>query len=582
MVRGTGTNALANTQARATIRVSFSVAPLSVPDLTVLSQDEQVALTWTGPGPLWAGISIRWTVSYKRSADAVWINAGTGTALARTISGLDNDVSYDFRVRAADADDPSRPASPWSATVSATPSGADVRIPTNFHVERTYVHGTVHAAVVSNFNPPNGGDAPTAYQVRYRAGLPGDGFANWSERVLVSNFAQTRHLFTHLARNTAYILQVRALVGNATGPWATITVTTPYLGIPADFRVVRSYTEGIRSASIVTDFNPPDGGLAPDGYQARYRAGVPNDGGTGWSPWVSVSNFANTGHLFHTLSRNTAHILELRATSGATGIGPTTSITATTPDTPDADIVNVTVSSVSTVPEDGTFQFTVTVEGIFDSYTVVWSIANAGVGSIDPRTGLYSTGDISGDRQASVLVRATVTAVGTGPNAKDGTTAMNSGDEWFSIAYFPAPTVFAVAGNGIVDLTWSNIPAAWTGADVRWTISRKLTSGTVWTNLGAVSTNSYRATGLVNGTSYDFRVRADDAADPTRPDSPWSRTVSATPSAPLPPLRVFANGPYSGLTGASISLDASSTGGVRPFASVYWLSLIHIPSPRDS
>ncbi len=196
---------------------------------------------------------------------------------------------------------------------------------------------------------------------------------------------------------------------------------------------------------------------------------------------------------------------------------------------PPVTITSVTVGTVDTVPEAGTVQFTVAVAGNFDSYTTVWSVVS-GLGSIDS-DGVYSTGDI-GPQTSNVAatVRATVTAIGDGTNADVGHSATATDDEAFVVAPYPAPTLVAASGDGRVDLSWA-IPSAWSAFSLRWDVQRKLTSASSWTQVAQVTSPSYRASGLNNGTSYDFRVRATDPAGaPVTPDSPWSGTVSATPA----------------------------------------------------
>ena len=195
-------------------------------------------------------------------------------------------------------------------------------------------------------------------------------------------------------------------------------------------------------------------------------------------------------------------------------------------------------------PEAGTVQFTVAVAGNFDSYTTVWSVVS-GLGSIDS-DGVYSTGDI-GPQTSNVAatVRATVTAIGDGTNADVGHSATATDDEAFVVAPYPAPTLVAASGDGRVDLSWA-IPSAWSAFSLRWDVQRKLSSASSWTQVAQVTSPSYRASGLNNGTSYDFRVRAiDPAGAPVTPDSPWSGTVSATPEAlayPYPDAQ--SGGPY--------------------------------------
>ncbi len=200
----------------------------------------------------------------------------------------------------------------------------------------------------------------------------------------------------------------------------------------------------------------------------------------------------------------------------------------------------------------------------------------SGLGSIDS-DGVYSTGDIGYQTSnVAATVRATVTAIGDGTNADVGHSATATDDEAFVVAPYPAPTLVAASGDGRVDLSWA-IPSAWSAFSLRWDVQRKLSSASSWTQVAQVTSPSYRASGLNNGTSYDFRVRAiDPAGAPVTPDSPWSGTVSATPEAlayPYPDAQ--SGGPYVGtITSAggtaSVRVTGTVTGGTPPFNQVGW------------
>ena len=92
----------------------------------------------------------------------------------------------------------------------------------------------------------------------------------------------------------------------------------------------------------------------------------------------------------------------------------------------------------------------------------------------------------------------------------------------------PAP--MATAGNGVLDWVW-DIPdtcgAAITGFTIQWRVT-----GAGWSeiNSAVVTGNSYRLTGLANGTEYEARVKATNGQG----DSDWSETGSGTPVATVP------------------------------------------------
>lgn len=90
-----------------------------------------------------------------------------------------------------------------------------------------------------------------------------------------------------------------------------------------------------------------------------------------------------------------------------------------------------------------------------------------------------------------------------------------------------APTgVTATAALGQVTLAWSAVPSA-TSYTVYWKTSPGVTTAD---GSYTSATNGYVDSGLINGTTYYYRVSASNANGP----SPLSAEVSATPNAPLP------------------------------------------------
>lgn len=102
----------------------------------------------------------------------------------------------------------------------------------------------------------------------------------------------------------------------------------------------------------------------------------------------------------------------------------------------------------------------------------------------------------------------------------------------------PAPAaapenVSAAAGNGEVQLSWNAVAGA---TDYRVFRTTNGTFGT--TPIATVVTPGYLNTGLVNGTTYSYRVAAHNAGG----DGPFSAVVSATPgAAPIAPTNLSAS-----------------------------------------
>jgi len=88
---------------------SNSVTPATVPDaptaVTATPGNKQVSLTWISP--VWNGGSVitDYVIEYKLTSGATWtvFADGISTANTVTVTGLTNNLSYDFRISAANA-----------------------------------------------------------------------------------------------------------------------------------------------------------------------------------------------------------------------------------------------------------------------------------------------------------------------------------------------------------------------------------------------------------------------------------------------------------------------------------------------
>ena len=193
-----------------------------------------------------------------------------------------------------------------------------------------------------------------------------------------------------------------------------------------------------------------------------------------------------------------------------------------------ARIDSVVIAAVSSVDEASTFQFRATVRGTYDTSSLAWSLVS-GSGSMSA-SGLYQADSVA--TNDAIVVRVTATVRGTGANALAGTSDTASDDESFTVTAAPAPSLTTSAGAGEVRCSWSRVPGA---AD--YDLQYKLSSSSSWRNIAGIGNiTSYTVSGLTNGSSYDFRVRANDPpGSPVTVDTSWSGTASATPVAPPTP-----------------------------------------------
>ncbi len=96
----------------------------------------------------------------------------------------------------------------------------------------------------------------------------------------------------------------------------------------------------------------------------------------------------------------------------------------------------------------------------------------------------------------------------------------------------------ATPGDGSVTLTWLE-PSSDGGAVIdQYQVQAALSAAGPWVDVASPTTRSYSATFLLNGTTYQFQVRAHNAAG----WGPWSSVVSATPrTVPTAPTGLWAS-----------------------------------------
>lgn len=110
--------------------ITLTSAPTLV-STGVVGGRKQVTVTWSAPASTGDSAVSKYLVYYKKSTDSTWTEIDTGsTALSRTITGLENNTTYNVRVAAWNgASDVIDVSSEYSATYSATtlPGGPQVR-----------------------------------------------------------------------------------------------------------------------------------------------------------------------------------------------------------------------------------------------------------------------------------------------------------------------------------------------------------------------------------------------------------------------------------------------------------------------
>ena len=333
---------------------------------------------------------------------------------------------------------------------------------------------------------------------------------------------------------------------------------------PGNPRVTLSWAPGSDNGSPIT------------GYDLR----MSSDGGQTWSRWrpLAGSDADTVSHTVTGLTNGITYSFQLRARN-AHGPGAPASVSAipaTTPGAPrdlSANASNPRVTLSWTPGPDGGSHITGYELRLSSDDDRTWSRWQPIPGS-DARTTSHTVTGLTNGTTYSFQLRAR-NAQGAGAVASvDATPATTPG----------APRgLFADAADGLVTLSWSTGPdggSAITGYEVRHSSNGGRTWLPSWQPVTGsdARTTSHTVTGLTNGTTYSFQLRARNARGPGVAAS-VSATPATTPGAPRDLSAVrgdrevklsWRTGPDGGsaITGYEIrhSSDGGRTSSWRPIA----------------
>ena len=463
---------------------AIAATPRAVPAKAVGLRAEagnmQVRLVWTDPGD---SSVARWQYKRKTTGDYdAWIDIPGGGARARyTVTGLANDTTYTFMIRAVNGSG----AGPDSDEVSAIPRAAPPAKPTGFEVEAG------DAAVVLTWDDP---DDSSIEGWQYKSRHSDGGYKPEWNNIPGSHAGTVRHIVTGLENGKTYIFKIRA-VNSTNGYESDERSAAPQSLRPA---APTGLSAEAGDARVALSWDDPD-----DTTITGWRYAVKTTDGFG--DWMDVpgSGAATTAYLLTGLENGTAHIFKIRAVNDH-GDGAESDEVSATP-----IAVPAKPEGLTATPGDG--QVRLAWEDPSDSTITGWQYRSA-------TTGAYSDWiDIDGSDAETTAHAVTELANGTAYRFRlRAVNASGYGAESDEVAAVPFALpakprgLMATPGRGWVLLEWddANDPAI-----AGWEYRQRLAGeefAKEWTPVpgSSATTTSYRVTGLEIGSSYAFKVRA--------------------------------------------------------------------------
>jgi hypothetical protein len=453
-----------------------------------------------------SGGTVITTYDYSTDGGVTWRARALGTTASPIVittqsvdgtSSLSNGVTYSVRIRAVNA------AGPGSA--SSTSTATPLTLPT-VPLSVSATPGSTSANVSWSAPTSNGGATITDYVVQFSANS-GTSWSTFADGVSSATTASV----TSLTNGTPYIFRVAAVnsVGSSSYSLASTSVT-PRSAPSAPSGLSVTPGNGTLAASWTA---PASGGAVITDYTIQYSS---NSG----SSWTTFSDglSVSTSETIAGLTNGTGYLVRVAAVNAA-GTGTwTTASSNTTPRTvPSPPVLGV----VSRLDSSLSIAFTAGSDG-GSAITSYQSSIDGGI-SWQSVSGLSSPlvlNDLTNGTTYTVTMRA-VNAAGTGSASVSVQGTPRTAPS--------APTISAITpGNSSLSVAYT---VANTGGSTVQNVEYSVTGGVTWASAGS-TTSPLVISGLTNGTSYQVRLRAINAAGTSPQSSMVSSSPYTTPGAP--------------------------------------------------
>ena len=499
--------------------------------LSASAGNAQVALSWTySSTSKVTGWQQRHKAGSKTWGSWTGVAGSTGSTRKDTVTGLTNDTLYTFEVRGLNGEVNGTASNQVTATPKAPPPPPKTIPPPVLSATA----GNKQVALSWTYTST---ETVTGWQYRRESAL-GDFSAGqktstriWGPWTPISGAATRNHTVTGLTNGSEYGFEVRGVNGSIKGTTSNkVTVTPKAPPPPAPPAPTLSASAGNGRVTLSWAYTST---VTVTGWQYRRESDFEDlSGGQKtttrvWGPWKSISGAATRSHTVTQLTNGSEYGFEVRGVNGKTEGTASNKVTAT-PKAP----ATVPGAPGSLSASAGNKQVTLS-----------WSAAASNGSAIqryEYRRGSGSWTTVSGGGSAR---SQTVTGLTNGTSYTFSVRAVNGVGAGTAASASATPAgrpgspggLSASASNRQVTLSWS--AAASNGSAIQRYEYRRGSGG--WTTVsGGGSARSQTVTGLTNGTSYTFSVRAVNgvgagtaasaSATPAgRPGSPGSLSASA-------------------------------------------------------
>jgi large repetitive protein len=465
-----------------------------------LAGDTTAKISWVAPSN--GGTAI---TSYKVFVGGLLVASPSATATTANLTGLTKGEAVSVTVGACNAVGCS--AASASLSVFTTPAAATGLITSQGSTSSTLTWTNSTSTAV------------TGYKVFFRK----SGTTSWVEFTPTSDDVSGTTI-TGLAAATVYQTYVRAYNPGGFADTAISSFTTSATSAPSEPQAVTA-TPAAGSVRLAWSAPASNGGSAITDYTIESSS----DAGT---TWATITRSASTATAFVVtgLTTGTSYVFRVSAKNvvgSSTPSSPTTAVKpvgkppAPTSLAVTAGNANAALTWTAPVLSDGSSVTDYVVA--YSSNGATWTVFSDGVSTSTSASVAGLTNGV-----AYTFKVAAVNVAGTGTYS-----AVSSSVTPFTTPGAPT-NVAGVPSDGRVVLSWT-VPSSNGGSPITDYVVQYSTDGSTWVTAGegVSALSSAVITGLTNGTSYVFRVRAVTAFGSSAPSSSSAAvTPRATPGAP--------------------------------------------------